>query len=259
MTRQKLTEFSESTYSQWGEDGIIAKIFDEIGTESRTCIEFGAWDGFHLSNTAKLWTSGWKGVLIEGHKARYRRLVKATERYGCVCINAYVGIDSDNSLEALLARHKVGSSIDLLSIDIDGDDYHVFSSLTTLRPRLVIVEYNPTIPAEMDLYAEPGNYFGCSVTALVRVAIEKGYTLVAITDTNTFFVRNDLAGRLGKYETDLDKIRIDKYVNTIITGYDGRFVLTSEPPYGVSRPSGTRLFGNVHQPKRQHWWKRLWK
>ena len=42
--------------------------------------------------------------------------------------------------------------IDLLSIDIDGNDYHIFESLKKLRPRLIICEYNPTIPVWYDVY-----------------------------------------------------------------------------------------------------------
>ena len=256
---KKLSDFAAKIYSQYGEDGIIAKIFEEIGTESRTCIEFGAWDGFHFSNTAALWTSGWRGVLIEGHKARFKTLVKNTASYGCVCINAYVGVDPTDSLEALLVKYGVTSSIDLLSIDIDGDDYHIFASLSTLRPRLILVEYNPTIPAERDIYAEPGSYFGCSVAALMRIGIEKGYTLVALTDTNTFFVRNDLVDRLSAYQCSLDAIRIDKYLTHLIAGFNGRFVLTGKPVFGITKPSDTALVGEVYKPTRRRWYKHGWK
>lgn len=133
----KLSDFANNIHSQWGEDGVIENIFLKIGTESKTCIEFGAWDGFHLSNTASLWTNGWKGILIEGHKQRFKHLVKNVSPYNCVCINAYVGIGPDNCLEALLKKNGIAESIDFLSIDIDGDGYHIFSSLSTLRPRLV--------------------------------------------------------------------------------------------------------------------------
>lgn len=256
MNTMKLIDFASNVYSQWGEDGIIEKIFEKIGTESKTCVEFGAWDGFHLSNTANLWTKGWKGILIEGHKGRYTHLVKNVSSYNCVCINAYVGIGPDDCLEAILKRNGISEPIDCLSIDIDGNDYHVFASLTALRPRLVVVEYNPTIPPEMDLYAEPDNYFGCSVASLVRIANEKGYRLVATTDTNAFFVRDELCDLLAEFDTRFDSIVIRKYLNYLITGFDGRFVMTTTPPYGVTTPLKGKLVGNVHYPKRRRWWKK---
>lgn len=40
----KLSSVVKNVYSQNGEDGIIEKIFEVIGTISRICIEFGAWD-----------------------------------------------------------------------------------------------------------------------------------------------------------------------------------------------------------------------
>ncbi|MBM3344902.1 MAG: FkbM family methyltransferase [Betaproteobacteria bacterium] len=186
-----LSAFGTNHYSQSGEDGVIAKFFEIIGTRSKTRIEFGAWDGFHLSNTANLWTSGWKGVLIEGHARRFQDLERNVRDHDCTCINAYVSRDGENRLEALLDRHGVGRNIDLLSIDIDGNDYYIIESLEKLGPRVIVCEYKPTIPAETDLLAEYGNYFGASVAALERVARSKSYRLVALTETNCFFVLDE--------------------------------------------------------------------
>ena len=85
---KKLSDFGHNVHSQFGEDGIIEKVFQILGTTSKRCIEFGAWDGFHLSNTANLWTKGWAGVLIEANSAKYRELVKNVQPYNCRCILA---------------------------------------------------------------------------------------------------------------------------------------------------------------------------
>lgn len=241
---QPLAAFGSNHYSQFGEDGVIAKIFEIIGTRSKTCIEFGAWDGFHLSNTASLWTSGWKGVLIEGHAKRFQDLVRNVRAHDCTCINAYVSRDGNNRLEALLDRHGVGHDIDLLSVDIDGNDYYIIESLDRLRPRVIVCEYNPTIPAVMDLQAEYGNYFGASVAALERIARSKSYRLVALTETNCFFVLEEDFHRFAGYETRLDWIRIDAQLVHVITAYNGDYVLSRTPPYGVNYPYGGTLTGN---------------
>ena len=142
---------------------------------------FGAWDGFHCSNTANLWTNGWKGVLIEGDAKRFEQLVKNTEPFNCTAISRYVGISSGHTLEDILKEKNVDFDVDLLSIDIDGDDYHILASLSALRPRVIICEYNHTVPYWLDIYQKPGEYFGASVAALIRMAKEKGYRLVCIT------------------------------------------------------------------------------
>lgn len=223
--KPKLTDFKQNVYSQWGEDGIIGKIFEIIGTTSKVAIEFGAADGFWLSNTANLWGKDptWSGILIEANSGSFDKLVKAITPYSCIPMNRLVGTSPQDSLEALLKEIHVESTIDLLSIDIDGNDYYVFQSLQKLRPRVIVCEYNPSIPAHLDVYPNDGNYIGCSVAALQRVAAEKGYTLVSITETNCFFVQNVDMPKFSEYDTDRDHMRIDRYTSYIICDYAGRY------------------------------------
>ena len=228
MKKAKLSDFREDLFSQIGEDGIIAKIFEIIGPRSNVCIEFGAWDGFFLSNTAALWTIGWKGILIEADQARFRQLVANTQPYNCICLNAYVGIGEEDSLEALLQKYDLTGPVDLLSIDVDGNDYYIFASLTHLRPRVIVVEYNPSMPAEIDIYPEYDNSVGCSPAALVRVARSKGYQLIAMTEYNAFFVVNEEYDKFADYETELKEIKFDCYVNYLISTHNGEY-------FGVSR------------------------
>lgn len=244
MEKKPLLEFSNNIYSQHGEDGIIEKIFEIIGTTSRVSIEFGAWDGFHLSNTANLWTKGWKGVLIEGVTSRYEALKQNVKDYDCICVNAFVTPNGKNSLDEIAARAGIGPDIDLLSIDIDGDDYYIFEGLNRLHPRVVICEYNPTIPAEIDLLAEKGNYFGASVAAICRLAKSKGYALVSITETNCIFVQDNLAPGFAQFETRIERIKSDKNLAYLVTSYAGDYVICGQLPYGISAPYDKRLIGH---------------
>lgn len=90
--KPRLLDFRKTIHSQFGEDGIIEKIFEIIGTTSKVCVEFGAWDGFFLSNTAALWTKDWKGVLIEAEQNKFLALLDNVRNYSCVPILAKVGI-----------------------------------------------------------------------------------------------------------------------------------------------------------------------
>jgi hypothetical protein len=47
----KLIDFKENIYSQCGQDGIIAKVFEALNIYTGYCVEFGAWDGLYLSIT----------------------------------------------------------------------------------------------------------------------------------------------------------------------------------------------------------------
>ena len=88
LQKQKLTDYSKNTYSQFGEDGIIEQIFAIIGTQSKTVIEFGAADGFSCSNTANLWSKdlSWFGVLIEADDELYKKVVTNVAPYNCRAI-----------------------------------------------------------------------------------------------------------------------------------------------------------------------------
>ena len=105
-----LKNFGLNVTSQYGEDGIIAKILDLIGRVQPWCVEFGAWDGKYLSNTWDLITNkGWSGVLLEGDRARYEALADTHKtRAGEVFVeHAIVGWEGDNSLDRLLARTPI--------------------------------------------------------------------------------------------------------------------------------------------------------
>ena len=63
-----LNDFRNNIYSQNGEDGIIDQINKLLGFNNNSnywCVEFGAWDGVHLSNTYNLVRNGWNAVYIE--------------------------------------------------------------------------------------------------------------------------------------------------------------------------------------------------
>lgn len=172
--------------------------------------------------------------------------------YQCTGIQAKVGIGSE-SLESILKKHGFKEEIDLLSIDIDGEDYYVFESLTSIRPRLIICEFNPTIPAHIDCYQRYGTHgFGCSVAALNRVAESKGYKLVSILGVNCFFVRAEDFPKFSAYETDLQQLRIDKSLRYIITSYGGEYRVIEEKGdfysgkinYGIGKKYPDLLHGN---------------
>ena len=111
--KEDLEASASSHYSQGGEDGVLLRLFERIGALNRRFVEFGAWDGVHLSNTANLRLNhGWSGLLME-----------ASDRADGVLVQREY-VDPDD-VEALFGRYDVPRDVDLLSIDIDGHDYWV--------------------------------------------------------------------------------------------------------------------------------------
>lgn len=241
----RLSDHAKNIFSQFGEDGIIQKIFEIIGTSSRICIEFGASDGLYASNTANLWRHGWKAFLIEANPKKYAALVRNTKKYDCHCIKARITPEGANTLENVLSTYDM-NIVDFLSIDIDGDDYWIFKSLESLRPRVICCEHNPTIPAHIDLIAEKENYFGCSVLALHKLAESKKYKLIAMTRVNSFFVSLENFEKFSEWETSLvtlAEMAIAEGMTYFITGYNGDYVLSQRPGFGLGQPYKQKLIG----------------
>lgn len=209
--KKKLNNFSDyeySIYSQNGEDGIVRRIFSEIGVTNKTFIEFGF--GTSENNTLRLaLIEKWNGLYIDGSAIdckimKHALKLKKIDRIKVV--NAFLTRDNINSV---LKKSGQKGEIDLLSIDVDGIDYWLWEALSIIKPRLVVIEYNAslgpiqslTVPYDAKFeryrYHPSGFYHGASLKALAILGKKKGYRLIGCdsSGTNAFFLRNDLGKR----------------------------------------------------------------
>jgi hypothetical protein len=212
--------------SQCGEDGVIERVFQIIGTANKWCVEFGAWDGKLFSNTWNLiQNQGWTGVLIEGDKDRFVQLKKTHESFSnsTHLINGYVGLEGGSTLDEMLAKANAPLDLDFVCIDVDGNDWHLWKSLSRFRPRLIEVEFNPSISNHIAFVQDYGREInqGCSLAALVDLGKSKGYELIAVTDWNGFFVPADIFPKFGIADNSIDALYEPKMIIEIFQGYDG--------------------------------------
>lgn len=186
-------------YAQNKEDGIIHAIFAMIKETNKYFVEFGVEDGMECNTRYLSKHRGWSGLLMDGSHEN-------------ASINLQKEFITAENIEELFAKHNVPKEFDLLSIDIDGNDYWVWKAIENYSPRVVIMEYNAcipynpavTIPYKADFVWDKTEYYGASLSALVELGNAKGYTLVA-TDSygvNAFFVRNDLAKYFRVHEPE---------------------------------------------------------
>jgi len=223
---QWLNEFAENITSQEGEDGIIKKVLEVINDNNGWCVEFGAWDGIHLSNTYNLITNrDYSAVLIEGNPNKFKKLLQNfRENKNVNPINAFVGFEEGNGLDSLLIAKGIPVDFDLLAIDIDGNDYHVWAAIKHYRPKVVVIEYNPTIPNSVE-FVQPRNMRitqGSSILSIAKLAKEKGYDLVAATRLNGIFVDSKYFALFRIEDNSVDAIRSEQpMVTYIFNGYDG--------------------------------------
>jgi hypothetical protein len=204
QTHKSLIRYGYKIYSQNDEDGIIREIFNRISVTNRIFIEFGIGNGLE-NNTLALLFDGWKGLWIEGSKKSIRQIQKKLERTinsGVLSVlHAFITKDNVNKLISSWVDTK---EIDLLSIDIDGNDFHVFNAITCINPRVVVIEYNAKFPPPVMFcmrYDEShvwdgSDHFGASIKFLEIEFDKRNYYLVGcnLTGSNAFFVRKDLVG-----------------------------------------------------------------
>jgi hypothetical protein len=206
-----LSEVEFRIFSQFGDDGIIQYLIHATGIsgECETFIEFGVQD-FKESNTRLLLlNNNWRGLILDASESWMADVKKEDLywRHDLTAVRAFVDVTNVNSL---FATNGFAGEIGLLSIDIDGNDYWVWKAVNTVRPVVVIVEYNslfgsgravsiPYDPTFDRTKAHYSNlYWGCSIGALKRLADDKGYALVGSNSAgnNAYFVRRDRLGTL---------------------------------------------------------------
>jgi hypothetical protein len=189
-------------FSQNDEDGIIEEIFRRIGTDTKFFVEFGSGNG-RENNTLYLLLKGWQGCWIDGSE---KHIADCAENAGSFVKSGHLRLKNAmitvENIEQLFRTLEVPEQFDLLSIDVDGNDFHLWQALSAFRPRVVVMEYNAILGPEVDAVMQynPSHVwdlttrFGASLLALEKLGTALGYCLVGcnFNGINSFFVRKDL-------------------------------------------------------------------
>lgn len=190
-----MKEFESQIYSQNGEDGIINHIFEKIGTTNKIAVEFGVSVGAvsGQTNTRLLAEKGWATFWFDCQPSL---VVPAN----CTFTQARL---TSNNICSIFESVGIPKDIDLLSVDVDGNDYHLREALKEYSPRVCVMEYNGAydgttkyIMPEDDSYVWKNKeiIFGASLSSLTDQANRLGYDLVHCEKrgVNAFFVRKDI-------------------------------------------------------------------
>jgi hypothetical protein len=226
-----INQHERKIYSQNGEDGIIEYIFSKIGTTNKFCVEFGVGNGFECNTVHLLEKKGWKGLMMDygadqeiqwdgvikkawsnrnlgllyniRKDARFlKKVLSHTKRSQRFQRDVKMEKVTAENIQDLFKKYNVPKDFDLLSIDIDFNDYWVWKSIVDYSPRVVVIEYNSSIPPteskvvpyNPDARWDGTNYFGASLLALRNLGLAKGYTLIGCDSfgVNAFFCKNEL-------------------------------------------------------------------
>jgi hypothetical protein len=199
-----LTAHELRVFSQNGEDGVLAELLRRTGLGGGGFVEFGAGDGGEGNTVFLATVLGWPGVLIEPDEDAFATLERR-HRANARVRTLHAAVTAEN-VEDLFAQAGVPPEPDVLSIDVDGNDYWIWRALERHRPRIVVIEYNGALdplqprvaPYRPDARWDHSAGYGASLAALEALGAEKGYALAhtELAGVNAFFVRSDLGVEL---------------------------------------------------------------
>jgi hypothetical protein len=207
-TVHRFQQYERGVSSQHGEDGILREIFFRIGPGKRFFVEFGTEDG-SVCNTALL-ASGydWGGLYLEANARDVQTLRERWANRNDITIRQAL-VTAENVAE-LFAESGVPRDFDLLSIDVDGNDYWIWAALANYRPRVVVIEYNAAYPPpriwimayDPEHQWDGTTHFGASLSAYQELGLRMGYALLGTEShgLNAFFLRRDLLPESGLRE-----------------------------------------------------------
>jgi hypothetical protein len=195
--------YEHQIFSQNGEDGILTEILKRLGLECGRFLEIGSGDGLE-NNTRLLLETGWEGFWIDGSQRSCSLANKANSKFikngNLKIINSFV---TANNINQILKNMKIPEDIEVLSLDVDLNTYHVWEKIDIISPTIAIIEYNGFFPAHTKWIADydengiwdGGFNMGSALKPLNELSQKKGYRLIGcdLSGTNAFFIKDDLA------------------------------------------------------------------
>jgi hypothetical protein len=211
-----LKNYQTRAFSQFGQDGVLQKIFEKIAPVNKQFVEFGSSANDEgMGNTAYLRRFGWNGLLMND----------TDKPYGVDIINKKYDLKVETvtaeNINELFKKYDVSELLGFLSIDVDGNDYWIWKALSDIyKPAVICIEANTYIPFERNIVQKydiawrwKGDaQFGSSVKALYDLGVSKGYSLIACCVSDLIFIRNELMPRFVEFK---DMNNVEKLMENI--------------------------------------------
>lgn len=184
-----MTTLTHNVYSQFGEDIQVARLLDRIGVTNRWCFEVGAADGLFISNTRHWRDGGWNAVLIESDEKLFRKLWRLRSPTTYTLPDR---ITADVTIDNVLSQTPIPTDLDFGVIDIDGEDYWAWEDMKKYRPRVMLVEHQPTQERFRNFMPIRRGDSQVPLGPIVKLGQRKGYTLIDTTVCNALFCLSEL-------------------------------------------------------------------
>ncbi len=189
-------------HSWHDEEIIFKKLFENIKSPVRVCVDIGAGNLDAFSNSRTLLREGFSGLMIERQMELASRALQTAFEEN-LNLNFYCTIATPDNIKCLLKASDIPKNFGLLSIDIDSMDYHVLEAvLVDYHPQVICVEINERIPPGISyILPKDTNNLPRDSTMISSAGISNyekllhnfNYSLVALEYNNLIAISNDVA------------------------------------------------------------------
>lgn len=211
-----LHEAEFSVFSQWGEDGIIQYLVRQLPVIEGSFVEIGVGDYAESNTRFLLVKNNWRGLIVDAGVSHIQFVTESGLRWRHHIEPISIFITREN-VNHVLSEAGFNGGIDLLSLDIDGNDYWILDALEGVRPKIIVAEYNSlfgserrvSIPYDPSFRRQTAHYsslyYGASLGAIAGLMDDRDYALIGANSAgnNAFFLRRE-------FVTDLPEQRVDE-------------------------------------------------
>jgi hypothetical protein len=221
-----LVKCSAKYFSQNDEDGILLEICRRMDLKGGVFVELGVGNGLE-NNSLILLMHGWRGVWLGGEALAF----EVPENAPLLFQQSWITRENCQELVAHGLAALGESRVDMLSVDIDGNDLHVLEKLLQggLAPDIVVVEYNGKFPPpvrwairyDAEHVWDLSDYQGASLQSFADVLEKFGYRLIAcnLTGSNAFFVGKAHTARFADVPTDIGALFVNADFMSVPRGH----------------------------------------
>ena len=208
--RRNLWDYEVQVFSQWGEDGIISFLLHRLGIVKPNFLEIGAGNFTECNSRFAVEASQANAYLVDGRDDLVSTVLDSGLLWKSSLFAESIFVTLGNTSEIWDRAYQSLGNVDVVSLDLDGNDFWILKELQLHSASVVVCEYNPlfgwlqklTIPYTEDFDRTKAHfsnlYYGMSLRAAIHVMDEKLFTFVGsnLVGNNAFFVRNDLVQKI---------------------------------------------------------------
>ena len=212
-------------FSQFGEEGIVDLLLDELQISKPRIMEIGAGDFSECNSRFALHKRNCSAYLVDMREDLQRGLQESEIRWKASVAVEIAKIDEKNIKDIESRASKFLKYIDVISLDIDGIDFWIAQHINWNGIKIAIVEYNPVFGAKLSVsipkdtfssrfeHHYSGLVYGASLLAWIEFFASKDMRFVGTNraGNNAFFVPSSLAGDLPFRLPDISQL--DAYVD----------------------------------------------